>query len=69
MSSIVAVSIPMVMLAAPGIGGYLGYLADRRWGCPPWGVSVGVVFGLVAAVIRTRAILRQISGGSAGKGA
>lgn len=59
-----AVTIPMVMLVAPGVGGYLGRMLDQSAGTHPFGLVGGIALGLVAAVIRIRKILQTLSGGS-----
>jgi F0F1-type ATP synthase assembly protein I len=40
--------IPMLMLAGPGVGYGLGYLAQRQWGGEPWPVVAGVLLGMLA---------------------
>jgi len=57
-----AVSIPMLLLIAPAVGGWIGHRADERWGITPAGIASGSLLGLVVAAIRIRRLLRDISG-------
>lgn len=49
--------IPMLLLAGPAVGYGLGRLAEHWWGGSPWGVVIGVLFGLVAAFRQVYLIL------------
>lgn len=52
-------AIPFVLLAGPVLGYYLGSALDRRWGWTPWGMTVGIVLGLVASANVTIQYIRQ----------
>ncbi len=41
--------IPMMMLAGPAVGYFLGMLAENQWGGAPWTSVGGLLFGMVAA--------------------
>lgn len=51
--------IPMLLLAGPIVGYGLGYLVEWKWGGSPWGVTVGALFGLVAAFRQIYLILAR----------
>ena len=57
-------TIPMMLLAGPALGYWLGLQAERRWGHDPWFAAAGALFGLAAAV---RQIIRVIRQGSSGR--
>lgn len=40
-------------------GGLLGYLLDRFVGTAPWGILLGLIFGLVAGVFRANDRMKQ----------
>ena len=42
-------AIGLEMGACVGIGVYLGYLADEKFGSDPWGKIIGIFLGLSAA--------------------
>ena len=52
-------AIPFVLLVGPALGYYFGYALDQRWRHAPWGVGVGVVFGLIASARVTIQMIRQ----------
>ena len=52
-------AIPLVLLVGPTLGYYLGSGLDRRWSLSPWGVTGGVVLGLLASVRSTIQLIKQ----------
>lgn len=52
-------AIPFVLLVGPALGYYLGTALDRRWPYAPWGMGVGIVFGLVASARVTTQMIRE----------
>ena len=50
-------AIPIVLLVGPALGYYLGTALDRRWPTAPWGMVVGIVFGMVASA---RVVIQMI---------
>lgn len=44
---------------ALGVGIAFGFAIDRYWGTDPWGVSIGAVFGMAAAIRNAWQILRR----------
>ena len=42
-------AIPFVLLVGPALGYYLGTVIDRRWSVAPWGITIGIVLGLLAS--------------------
>lgn len=54
-------AIPFVLLVGPAIGYYLGLALDRRWSHKPWGMIVGIVFGLLSSARVTVQLIKQAS--------
>ena len=52
-------AIPFVLLVGPAIGYYLGSALDRRWPCAPWGMTAGIVLGLLSSAKVTSELIRQ----------
>ena len=52
-------AIPFVLLVGPVLGYYLGSAADHRWDWAPWGMTAGMVLGLVASGRVTFQFIRQ----------
>ena len=52
-------AIPLVLLVGPTLGYYLGSGLDRRWSLSPWGVTGGVILGLLASVRSTIQLIKQ----------
>ena len=52
-------AIPFVLLVGPAIGYYLGSALDRRWPYAPWGMSGGILFGLLASARVTAQLIRE----------
>ena len=52
-------AIPFVLLVGPALGYCLGTALDHRWPYPPWGMTVGIVFGLLASARVTIDLIRQ----------
>jgi len=52
-------AIPFVLLVGPLLGYYLGSAADRRWSIAPWGMGIGILFGLLASARSTIQLIRQ----------
>jgi len=52
-------AIPFVLFVGPALGYYLGVAADRRWSLAPWGMSVGIILGLLASARVTGQLIRQ----------
>ncbi len=57
-------TIPMLLLAGPALGYWLGWQAQNRWGHEPWFAVGGAIFGLAASI---RQIVKVISRGSLGR--
>jgi len=55
-------AIPMMLLAGPALGYWIGLQAEKLWGQAPWFSVGGAIFGLVAAI---RQVVRIIRTGSA----
>ena len=54
-------AIPFVLLVGPAIGYYLGLALDRRWSHKPWGMTVGIVIGLLSSARATIQLIQQAS--------
>ena len=52
-------AIPCVLLVGPALGYYLGTFVDRRWSCAPWGLTIGIVAGLLASARVTVQLIQQ----------
>ncbi len=52
-------AIPFVLLVGPALGYFLGSAIDRWRQTAPWGMGVGIVFGLVASARVTIQFIRQ----------
>ena len=52
-------AIPVVLLVGPALGYYLGTALDHRWPFAPWGILLGIVFGLLASARVTIQLIRQ----------
>ena len=55
-------AIPMMMIAGPLIGYFLGRLAEKKWGHDPWLSGGGAVFGFLSAARQVWLILKRGSG-------
>lgn len=54
-------TIPMVLVAGPLIGFFIGDYLDRRFGTSPWAMLVFLVLGGVASVRQTIRLLARAS--------
>ena len=54
-------AIPFVLLVGPAIGYYLGTWVDQRWLCAPWGLGIGIAFGLAASARVTIQMIQEAS--------
>ena len=54
-------AIPFVLLVGPALGYALGTAIDRRWSTAPWGLGIGLVFGLLASARVTMQFIQQAS--------
>lgn len=52
-------TIPMMLLAGPAVGYWLGLQAEKHWGHAPWFAVGGAVFGLAAAIRQIIKLIRQ----------
>ena len=52
-------AIPFVLLVGPVLGYYLGAAADRRWALAPWGMTGGIMLGLLSSARVTIQLIRQ----------
>ena len=52
-------TLPFLMAACPLVGGYLGHLADGRFGSAPWLTLVGAFLGLGAGLRQTILLIRE----------
>lgn len=52
-------AIPAVLLVGPALGYYLGSALDHRWRYAPWGMGLGIAFGLAASARVTMQLIRQ----------
>ena len=52
-------AIPFALLIGPVLGYYLGAAADQRWSAAPWGMTIGIVLGLLAGANVTIQLIRQ----------
>ena len=52
-------AIPIVLLVGPALGYYLGTALERRWPVAPWGMTSGIVIGLLASARVTMQFIRQ----------
>ena len=52
-------TIPMLLLAGPALGYWLGLQAQNRWGHDPWFAVGGAIFGLLAAFRQIFKVIRQ----------
>ncbi len=52
-------SIPFVLLVGPALGYYLGNALDQHWRFAPWGMTGGIILGLVASVRVTAQLIQQ----------
>ena len=55
-----AVLIPMLMLAGPLVGFFLGQWLDSKLGWAPWGQLAGLVVGLLAGFRESYLIVRRL---------
>jgi ATP synthase protein I len=58
--AMMALSIPMLMLAGPVIGFLIGRWIDGRMDWAPWGAIVGLVLGLVTGFHESFLIIRRL---------
>lgn len=52
-------AIPTLLIVAPLLGGWLGFLLDRRLKTSPWFLIVGLLLGFAAAGRETLLIYRR----------
>jgi hypothetical protein len=52
-------TIPMLLLAGPALGYWLGLQAQNRWGHDPWFAVGGAVFGLAASIRQIVKVIRR----------
>jgi len=52
-------AIPFVLLVGPALGYYLGTAIDHRWHVAPWGMTVGLILGLLSSARVTAQTIRQ----------
>ena len=52
-------AIPFVLLVGPAIGYYLGNALDHRWPYAPWGMTGGIVLGLLSSARVTAQLIRD----------
>lgn len=52
-------AIPVVLLVGPAVGYYLGVALEARWPIAPWGMGLGILFGLLASACVTAQFIRQ----------
>lgn len=52
-------AIPAVLLVGPAVGYYLGVALEARWPIAPWGMGLGILFGLLASARVTAQFIRQ----------
>lgn len=52
-------TIPMLFLAGPALGFWLGVQAQNRWGHDPWFAVGGALFGLAASVRQIVKVIRR----------
>ena len=48
-----------VMAAAVGLGTWVGWYLDKRWGTTPWLTLVGVLIGTAAGFVELLRMLKQ----------
>ncbi len=53
-------AIPTLMVVSPLVGFFLGKLAERWFAIAPWGTTVGLILGFVAAGRETYSIIRRV---------
>lgn len=46
----ILVTIPMVFVAGPLVGFFIGTWMDQKWGTEPWGKTMLILLGFVASV-------------------
>jgi hypothetical protein len=52
-------TIPMLLLAGPALGYWLGLQAQHRWGHDPWFAAGGAIFGLAASIRQIVKVIRR----------
>ena len=52
-------AIPFVLLIGPVLGYYVGTRIDDRAASSPWGMTIGIVLGLLASARLTIQLIRQ----------
>ena len=52
-------SIPFVLLAGPALGYYLGTALDHHWSHTPWGMTLGIILGLLSSARVTIKLIRE----------
>ena len=52
-------TIPMLLLAGPALGYWLGLQAQSRWGHDPWFAVGGAIFGLAASIRQIVKVIRR----------
>lgn len=52
-------TIPMMLLAGPALGYWIGLQAEKHWGHAPWWAVGGALFGLAASIWQVVKLIRQ----------
>lgn len=52
-------AIPFVLLVGPAIGYYVGNALDLRWPYAPWGMTGGIILGLLSSARVTIQLIRD----------
>ncbi len=55
-------AVPGLLLAAPLIGGGIGWWLDSKFGTEPWLLVIGVLMGLASGGIETYYLVKKASG-------
>jgi F0F1-type ATP synthase assembly protein I len=55
------ITIPAIMFAAPAVGYFIGFWADKKLGTDPYLSIVGVIFGFVAAGVEVYRLIKRSS--------
>lgn len=56
-----AITIPMMLLAGPLVGWFIGSWLDKKFGTNPWLLIILLVLGTTASVRETIKIIKEIS--------
>ena len=57
----IAITIPMVLLAGPLVGWFIGSWLDKKFGTEPWFLTIMLIMGLAAGIRQTIQLIKQIS--------